>query len=237
MQFFLFVLLVCFFIFLYCVYVLANDDFIFLRRDVSMEKIFNIIFLGGLIGLLASRLFYGFSHPVIFKNPLVFLLIPYFPGLSLLGGVVGVGIYILSLMRHREDPLPLGRISDFFSVAFLISLPIGFIGNFLFLSGNVEMIRSGALAISYFFLFIIFLKFFLSRLLNGKFKEGKITFLFLAFFSLVNLISNAFPKFIVRDYFINFENIIFILINLVSLGILIRYDSLMVKMKEFKKGK
>jgi prolipoprotein diacylglyceryltransferase len=237
MQFWLFVLLVCFFIFLYCVYVLANDDFIFLRRDLTMEKLFNMIFLSGLIGLLASRLFYGFSHPAIFRNPLVFLLIPYFPGLSLLGGVVGVAVYILSLLRHREDPLPLGRISDFFSIAFLISLPVGFIGNFLFSVGKTEIIKSGALAVSYFVLFIVFLKFFLPLLLSGKFKEGKITFLFLIFFSIVNLVSNIFPKFIPVDYFRNFENIIFLIILLLSSGMLIGYDSLVTKINEFKKRK
>lgn len=236
MQFFILVLLICFFIFLYCVYVLSNDDFIFLRRDLSMEKLFNMIFLGSLISLFTSRFFYGFSHVTIFKNPLIFLLIPYFPGLSLLGGVVGLGVYVLSLMRHRENPLPVGRISDFFSIAFLISLPIGFIGTFLLSEGSVEMIKLGAQAILYFVLFIIFLKFFLPRLLNGKFKDGKITFLFLICFSVINLAVNVFSKIKILDYFKNFENIILILIFLLSLGVFIKYDSLLLKIKEFKKG-
>ncbi|MDP2649635.1 MAG: prolipoprotein diacylglyceryl transferase, partial [bacterium] len=133
MQFFILVLMVCLFIFLYCVYVLANDDFIFLRRDVTMEKLFNMIFLGAFISLFGSRLFYGFFHAKgILVNPLVFLLIPYFPGLSLLGGVVGAGVYFLFLAKRKENSLPLGRISDFFSIAFLISLPIGFLGYFMF---------------------------------------------------------------------------------------------------------
>jgi hypothetical protein len=215
MQFFIFVLLICLFVFLYCVYVLSNDDFIFLRRDVTMEKIFNMIFIGGIFSLFFSRLFYGFQAPNIFRNPFVFLLFPYFPGLSLLGGVVGLGVYFLYLTRRQGDPLPLGRIYDFFSIAFLISLPIGFTGYLLFLGNGIE-IRLGAEAISYFVLFIIFLKFFLPKLLSGVFKEGTITSLFLICFSVVSLTSNAFSKISISGYFKNFENIVLILILLSS---------------------
>jgi len=234
MQFFIFVLLICFFIFLYCVYVLANDDFIFLRRDVTMEKIFNIIFLGSLISLFVSRLFYGFFAKNIFANPLVFLLIPYFPGLSLLGGVVGAGAYLLFL-RRRENPLPTERMCDFFSIAFLISLSVGFIGNFMFLEEGIGLIKAGVQAVLYFILFIIFLKFFLPKLLNGKFKEGTIACLFLICFSIVNLAINAFLKISILQYFKNFENIILILIFFLSVGMLIWREDLLLEIKQSKK--
>lgn len=236
MQFFIFILLICLFIFLYCVYVLANDDFIFLRKDVTMEKLFNIIFAGSMFGLLGARLFYGFSAKAIFSNLLVFLLIPYFPGLSLLGGVVGLGVYILFLMTRKKDALPLGRMSDFFSIAFLISLPIGFIGMMMFSEKSISILKLGIQAASYFILFIIFLKFFLPQLLSGKFKEGTISFLFLICFSVVSLISNIFSVTNVLSYFKNFENIILILILLLSSWMLIRHESLLLKIKS-KKGK
>jgi len=215
---------------------LANDDFIFLRKDVSMEKIFNVIFLGALASLFVSRLFFAFSAKNILSNPFIFLLIPYFPGLSLLGGVVGAGIYIFALMR-RDDQFPLGRLCDFFSIAFLISLPIGFLGQLLFSEGNIFLIKLGAQAVLYFVLFIIFLKFFLPRLLNGKFKEGTITFLFLICFSFVNLILNAFSKITILGYFRNFENIILILMFFSSFGILIWYENLLSKFSQSKKRK
>lgn len=237
MQFFILVLLICLFVFLYCVYVLANDDFIFLRRDVTMEKLFNMIFMGFFFGLLLSRVFYGFSASGIFTNPLVFVLIPYFPGLSLLGGVVGTSAYLLFLSRRRENQFPLGRISDFFSIAFLISLPVGFLGFLLFSEKNGQMIELGAQAISYFGLFILFLKFLLPQLLNGKLKEGTITFLFLSCFSATQLIANAFPEVSVLDYLKNFENIISIIIFIISAGILVWYDGLLSKIKQLKKGK
>lgn len=234
MQFFILVLLICLFIFLYCVYVLANDDFIFLRRDITMEKLFNTIFIGGLISLSTARLFYGFSAKNIFANPLVFLLIPYFPGLSLLGSVVGIGIYILFLAKRQGNLLPLERISDFFSIAFLVSLPIGFVGFLMFSGKNISIIKPGIQAVAYFILFLIFLKFFLPQLLNGKFKEGTITFLFLICFSMVSLISNAFPKTNILTYFKNFENIVLILIFILSLVFIINKEGLVGKFKKVR---
>lgn len=222
MQFFVLVLLVCLFIFLYCVYVLANDDFIFLRRDITMEKLFNIIFLGSLISLFTARLFYGFSAKDIFSNPLVFLAIPYFPGLSLLGAVAGAGIYILFLAKRREPPLPLRRICDLFSIAFLLSLPVGFLGYLLFSEAGVQVARTGSQAVIYFILFIIFLKFFLPRLLNGKFKEGTITLLFLIVFSAVSLAGNHLEG----KLAINFEDVILSLVFLISLGVLVKQENL-----------
>lgn len=222
MYFFIFVLLICLFIFLYCVYVLGNDDFIFLRKDVTMEGLFNIIFLGSLIGLFTSRLFYGFFYTkTIFLNPLVFALFPYYPGLSLSGAVVGIGAYLVWIKTRKGNLLPLARISDFFSIAFLISLPVGFVGFFIS-SEEVKIAELGAQAVTYFVLFIIFLKFFLPRLLSGKWKEGAITYLFLICFSIVSLISKVFSKISILEYFKNPENAILILIFIVSLGMFLR---------------
>lgn len=238
MQFFILVLLICLFIFLYCAYVLSNDDFIFLRRDVTMEKLFNTIFLGGLISLFTSRFFYGLFHAKsILANPFVFLAFPYFPGLSLLGGIVGAGAYILFLMTNKKNPLPLGRMSDFFSIAFLISLPVGFIGYLVFSEEGVSVISAEIQAATYFILFIIFLKFFLPQLLSGKFKEGTITFLFLICFSIVSLISNAFPKISILDFFKNFENLILIAILVSSVDLLIKQENLLLRIKELRQKK
>lgn len=237
MQFFILVLLICLFVFLYCVFVLANDDFIFLRKDVTMERLFNMVFMGALISLLGARFFYGFGAKDIFSNLLVFLLIPYFPGLSLLGGVVGVGAYFLFSIRRRENQLPLERIFDFFSIAFLISLPIGFLGYILFSPGMESVIKLGTQAIAYFVLFIIFLKFFLPRLLSGKFKEGTVSLIFLICFSLVSLIANIFVRTDVLKYLSNFENIILILIFILSTGLLAYRENLLSKIRQIKGGK
>lgn len=238
MQFFILVLLLCLFIFLYCVYLLAKDDFIFLRRDVTMERLFNLIFIGGLISLFSARLFYAlFQGGKGFLNPLIFFLFPYFPGLSLLGGVAGIGVTFLMLANNKKNSLPLGRMSDFFSIAFLIALSIGFVGYLLFLEESVMMIKAGIQASLYLVLFIIFLRFLLPVLLSGKLKEGTITLVFLSCFSLISLVSNAFAKISILEYFRNFENAILISILLLSSGVLIRHENLLSKIRQFKKGK
>jgi hypothetical protein len=118
----------------------------------------------------------------------------------------------------------------------LISLPIGFLGELLFSEGNIEIIKLASQSFLYFVIFIIFLKFLLPRLLNGKFKEGKITFIFLTCFSIISLVVNIFSKAAILECLKNFENIIMMLILIFSLVMLIGYDSLL-KIKQSKKGK
>lgn len=238
MQFFIVVLLICFFVFLYCVYLLANDDFIFLRRDVTMERLFNIIFVGGLVSLFFARLFYGlFYAKNILLNPFVFLLFPYFPGLSMLGGVLGAGVTFLFLATRKKKKLPLGRLADFFSIAFLVTLPIGFLGYFMFSEDGFSAMGAGIMVITYLMLFLVFLRFLLPQLLNGKIKEGTITFIFLICFSMVSLISNAGPKINILDFFKNLENLILIATFITSVALLIKQEGVSTRVKKYWEAK
>ncbi len=235
MQFFILVLVLCLFVFLYSVYVLARDDFIFLRRDLTMEKIFNIIFAGSLSSLFFARLFYGLIYlRSDFLSPFVFFLVPYYPGLSLVGGVIGTAITFLFLSRNKKNSLPLARLADFFSIAFLITLPIGILGYFMFSEGELSFVKTTILVVVYLLLFAVFLRFLFPVFLSGKIKEGTITLIFLACFSLVNLVSNAFPITSVIDYFKNFENPILMIAFAVSLFFLIKQENLLSKIKEFR---
>lgn len=234
MQFFIVVLLICLFVFLYCVYLLSQDDFIFLRKDVTMEKLFNIVFLGSLSSLFFARLFYGlFEAKSVLSNPFVFLLFPYFPGLSIIGSVLGIVVFFGILKRWKKD-LPLGRMSDFFSIAFLVTLPIGIVGYFMFSEAGFTIQRALGLSIAYIVLFILFLRFLLPQLLKDKIKEGTIALLFLISFSLVNLISNAFPKINIQDFFKNFENLILLAAFIGSLVLLIKQEDLLSKIRSLK---
>jgi len=235
MQFFFLILSVCLFIFLYCIYTLSNDDFIFLRRDVTLEKIFNIIFTGSLVSLFTARLFYGFSYgKTDFLNPFIFALFPYFPGLSLVGAIVGAGAYLVFLKTRSKNLLPSERIADFISISFLIALPVGFIGILLF-SGGKEMLMLGLQALLYFVLFIIFLNFFLPRLLYKKIKEGTITLLFLIFFALINFVFSALSAVNPTECLRNFENVVLILIFVVALGLLFKHEQILKIIKFGKK--
>lgn len=107
-------------IFLFTLFVLSKDDFVLLRKNVSTQTIFDIAFFVGLIGLLCARLVYALSHPsVAYFNPFVFFIIPYFPGLSVVGLLLG-GSVTLYLFAMRQK-LPLGKLFDMFALSFLSS--------------------------------------------------------------------------------------------------------------------
>lgn len=235
MQFFIFVLLICLFIFLFCVYSLSKDDFVLLRKDVSMDKLFNLIFLGSLFCLFGARLFYGiFYAKNILLNPFVFLFFPYFPGLSMVGGVVGAILAFLFL-HYRKKILPLGRISDFFSVAFLVTIPVGILGYSLFLE-EFYIIKTVYFMTSYIILFVFFLKVFLPQFLSGKLKDGAITFLFLICFSVVSLIGNFIAnKGSVLTFKLIPEDFVLLLIIIGSIVMLVRNENLLGRFKKFKK--
>jgi len=234
MQFFIVALLICLFVFLYCVYLLAHDDFIFLRRDVTMEKLFNLVFIGSMFSLLFARFFYGiFNSQNVFANPFVFLLFPYYPGLSLLGGVLGTGVFFGFLAINKKNNLPLRRLADFFSIAFLITLPVGFLGYFMFSEDSFYFVRAVSMIVTYLILFIIFLRFLMPQLLNGKFKEGTISFLFLISFSLVSLVE----KFVDRAgkaFTFTIEDFILIVMLIASSVFLIKHENLLSQIKKLR---
>ena len=157
MQFYILILLLCFVIFLFCLHFLARDDFIFLRKNITMEKIFNLAFLLAFVGLFSSRLaFVLLDFHTIYFNPLVFFIFPYFPGLSLAGGMLGsVGflLYFASLQK-----LPFQKLFDFFSLSFLSAVSTGSLGLFL-LSGNHVLPPCFLWSLYYIFCSLSFLSF------------------------------------------------------------------------------
>lgn len=179
MQFFILVLLVCFVLFLYAVYVLSHDDFVLLRKDVTTEQVFNVAFLTSVFALFFARFFYVLAYPKkIFFTFLGFTLFPYFPGLSLVGAILG-GILFLYLYCSNKK-LPTGRIFDFFTIGLLVSMPIGFLGQILLAGYSFAALAS-------FIIFLVFLililKFILPHSINGEFKEGSLFMAFLLVYS------------------------------------------------------
>ncbi len=124
------ILIICFCIFLYCVFVFAREDFILLRKNVSLEHMFSMSFLTFLVGLFFARLFFvigNFSSHYL--NLLVFLVFIYFPGLSFAGGVLG-GLGFLWLFTKRKK-MPFGRIFDIFALSFLFAIYVGNLSVFI----------------------------------------------------------------------------------------------------------
>jgi hypothetical protein len=192
MNFFIVVLFACLFIFLYVLYFLSHDDFVILRNDVSMEKIFNTAFIFSAVSLFSSRLIYVIGDPQeVFFSPLGFLLFPYFPGLSLAGGILGGFAFLIVYLILKG--FPVGRILDFFAVGFLVASPIGFLGYILLSGGNITYNAIISLLLNI-LLLGAFLKFLLPISLSGKLKDGSLGILFLISFSgiffTINLILN-----------------------------------------------
>ena len=124
MQYFIFLLIFCFFVFLFTLFGLSKDDFVLFRKNVDTEKIFNTAFMVGIWGLFCARLFFVIlNFRPIYLNLLAFVLFPYFPGLSLPGGLLGGSILLIFLLKGKKYPE--GRIFDFFIASFLGALCIG----------------------------------------------------------------------------------------------------------------
>lgn len=232
MAFFFVVLIICFVLFLFRLYHVANDDYVLVKKNISLEEIFNAAFVSGLVSLFFARLFYVILHPdPIFLNPLVFFIFPYFPGLSLLGGILG-GILAL-ILYGRAKKFPMGRVFDFFTVAFTFVLPVGLLGYFL-LSGDYSI--GGWVKLGLFTAIALAANLYLHPKASSlEIRDGSISILFLIFFSLTMLLTSAIDNSGV-NYFINHkENLVYLSLLVVGIIFIIRQE--MMGRKSSRNGK
>jgi len=223
MYFLLFLSFLCFLAFLFSLYVMSHDDYVFLRKSISTEQVFNGAILNILIALFFARLFFVFLNPSFnFLNPLVFLLFPYFPGLSIVGGLIGGVVFLfLYFPKHK---MPANRLFDFFLFSFLSVLPIGFLA-----------VKLWGLFLIYSIIFLFFAKVFLPMQKRGEIKEGSLGFLVLISYSIVSLFFDIFSKIDKVLLFLSKEDFLLILIILVSLFYLNKQEKLIQKIKNSKK--
>lgn len=227
MQPFILLLIFCFLVFLFCVYLFSHDDFVFLRKNISMERVFNLAFLTAFSGLFFARFFYVlFNFHLGFLNPLAFFLFPYFPGLSLPGGVGGGAIFLLLYAVYRK--LPKARLFDVFSLSFAFALAIGLFINF-FLRQKTILSFNLATPIIYLVFFIASTRLFLRAVL----KDGSLGTLFILIFSFISFTVGR----IKAQNLLLLSNEDFILIEmfLVSLVFLLKQEDLLVRNKKPRK--
>lgn len=219
MQFFFIVLIFCLILFLYRLYHLANDDYVLVKKNITLEEIFNCVLVCAFVALFFARLFHVLFDPQpVFLNPLGFLLFPYFPGLSLIGGLIGGSLALFVYARVKK--FPVGRVFDFFTVSFIFILPFGVLGYFLF---SQDVSRGGLVLFGLFTLMQIGTNIYLfPKARSLEIKDGTISILFLIFFSLSMLLAIAIdhPG---TNYFVNHR------INLILLFMLITGIILIVK--------
>lgn len=181
------------FVFLFCLYLLVQDDFVLLRKNVSLEQVFNIAFLMLFFGFLGSRIiFITLNFKPLFLNPLAFLAFPYFPGFSLIGVVLGGLIFLIGYGKYRK--LPTNRLFDFFSFSFFCALSFGYLNDILFEKKPLTSWDFG-LAVGYILIFILFSMVFLPLQRRGALKDGILGTLVCLLFALfafgLNMIHNT----------------------------------------------
>ncbi len=230
------VIAACFIVFLFCLFVLSKDDFLFLKKNITIEQVFNIAFVAGLVGLFSARIFYVvFNFAPGFLNPLVFFLFPYFPGLSILGAIIGIGFTVFVFSKGGKTPV--FHVLDFFSIAFLAAASFGF-----FLSGmravvekDPQLVLKLILPSAYITTFIFFVRFFLHWRRIGELQEGSISLLFFVFFSFFQFTYNlAKATSGVAKATLGIENYLLIPIFLISLAFFIKNEGFIDQLR--KKG-
>lgn len=208
----------CFFIALLVIYILANDDFVLLRRHVSMTNLFDIAFLTFFVSMFFARLMYVLFHfsPGFF-NPLVFFLFPYFPGLSIGGGLIGGLLFLFLYLRYIK--LSHDRILDIFSISLFSALPIGLF--YLAVIGKKTLtiiFAEGILIIISFVFLLVLIRFFQK---GESVHDGNVSFLSLSIFSLICFLAEFFFKADRFFLFFNNDQIILFFLFILLIGIFI----------------
>ncbi|MCL5970618.1 MAG: prolipoprotein diacylglyceryl transferase [Patescibacteria group bacterium] len=219
MFFQIFLIILGFFAFLFLVFALSNDDFVLLRKNVSLEDLFNLAILTSFFGLFSARLLYVILNPNMkFLNPFVFLLFPYFPGLSLAGGVIGGSFFALFLALRNK--MPGARVLDIFSISFLGSFVFSFFIKFLdILIFQKKVFLPDTLNLIFCLIFFSIVVYFFLR---SKIKDGTSALFVLIFFSVLGIGQSAISSDSKLLFFLSKESFVFILIFFFSLFILFK---------------
>lgn len=218
MQFLILILLLAFLIFLFCLYLLAKEELVFVRKNITLEALFNLAFLTGFVGLFSARLLFVILNPSRdYLNPLVFLLFPYFPGLSLVGGIVGGMSFLFYYGKLKKWPT--GRIFDYFSLALLASLPFGYLGTQV-INQMGDLFVLIMMPLIYGATLIFFVKILVPLNVRGEIKDGSLGFLFLMVFSFISLLANIVRSDDTLSFLLKIDTILMLLLFFSALALL-----------------
>ncbi|OGH47528.1 MAG: hypothetical protein A3A51_02990 [Candidatus Levybacteria bacterium RIFCSPLOWO2_01_FULL_39_10] len=221
MTYFFIVLIICFVLFLYKLYHLSVDDQALIKKNVEIKDIFNSTLIVFLSGLFFARFFYVIFYPdEIFYSVLGFLVFPYFPGLSLTGGIIGGALTLLVYSKIKKFPTP--RVFDFYAMALVFVLPLGWL---LFMIFSKDF-STGATArlVLYILLFIGFNFFLYPKSTRFQLKDGTKSLIFLIFVTLIILLTSAVNSPGLEAFRQSRENIINIIILVVSIIFFIKQE-------------
>lgn len=197
-----------FLVFLYCLYKLVKDDYVFIRKNVSIEQIVDMAFIALWIGLIFSRIFSMIVHPLPNQNLILgfFSLQAHdFSSVSFFLGST-IGLYILG----KYKKLPIERLFNTFTVSFSVALPIGLLiylislRDYQLLVIFINVILYGGFA------------YILIKYLKNKYL------IFSLFFFLISIGDSTVLQYLNHKSFITTDNIIIVILFLLSLGLLIK---------------
>ena len=172
--FLLLTLFICFFI----LYLLSKNDFVLLRKNISLQKMFDTAFLILIFSFVVGRFFYildtfkfGLLHWLTFFHILKF------PGISLTGAFLGA---FLAFIFFREKSV-LKRVADIFYLSFYPMIIFSFItANW----SHLPLLRVG-LVLCVVSLFGVLVRFYRSYAVH----DGSITLIVLSLLAATTLIS------------------------------------------------
>lgn len=224
MQLLLVFLVLSFFTFLFVLHILAREDWVLMRKNVTLEQLFNIAILTCFAGLLFARIFYIVFNPSWnYLNLLVFFLVPYFPGLSLSGGIIGALLFLLYYAKLKK--FPFDRVADLLSIVLLLAMPVGLIGT-LFLKVHPYLAVILGELIIYPLLYVVMIKVIQPAVVRGEVRDGTSTFLIIMSISLISFLANMIPFHRPEHFFMNGNEILFFFLFLFSLMYIINHEFL-----------
>ncbi len=214
------ILIISFLIFLYNLYYFSKEDFLIVRKGISLEKIFNTAFITAAVALFFARFFHVLFNPKpAFLNIVGFIDFPYLPGLSILGGMVASLIFLTIYCRHKKYPV--GKFLDLFTLSFIGVMPLGFLMNFVLSLAKTDYIFN-LLFIAIIFLSLVFIKIVYKLSEKGEIKDGSFSLIFLAIFSLIYFLITLFVD--IKNFSFNTENITLFFTIFASLILLVNHE-------------
>lgn len=100
----------------FILYEFSKNDFVLLRRNISIMQMFDYVFVNLFTGFLFSRILYIFdTRNFLYLQPINLLHIFELPGLSVLGFFIGLLVTLYVLLRKKKVLL---RAYDIFVISF-----------------------------------------------------------------------------------------------------------------------
>lgn len=222
-------LILGFLAFLFTLFEVSKDDTLFIRRNVTLDDLFSVAFFALGIGLFFSRLFYVIFHfSFLYLNPLVFLLVVYYPGLSFPVGLLAVAIFLLFYARRKK--MPLGQTVDFFGISLLSAMPFGYVAN-MFIE-PFSPFKHIFLPVVVIFLYGLGIRVMLPRSLRQELKSGTLGASAILVISFVTFLTSILNSVNSGKFSISLADIVSLVTFLISFIFFIKQEYIFAKVKK-----